>query len=37
MHNLDLNNLIECKSSEQVDLIDVIWTEHKGKIIAVLK
>lgn len=33
MKDIDLINLIEGKSKEQVDLIDVIWTNKKGKII----
>lgn len=34
MKDLELNHMIEKKSEEQIDFIDVVWAEEKGKIIA---
>jgi hypothetical protein len=34
MRDLNINNLVEKKSMEQIDFIDVLWTEEDGKVIA---
>jgi hypothetical protein len=37
MEDLDINNLIEGKSKDQVDFIDVMWANQNGKIAAVFE
>ncbi len=37
MKDLDISNLTEKKSMEQIDFIDVLWSQENGKIIAVFE
>lgn len=37
MKDLDINNLIEETSKDQIDFIDVIWADRRGKIAAVFE